>query len=64
MMASWIRMKFPNTFDGAIAASAPIVQFANRKGLDLGQFFKLTTDNYRNEAGCSDVIREAYNRIH
>ena len=27
MLASWLRMKFPETFQGAIAASAPIIYF-------------------------------------
>lgn len=30
MLASWMRMKFPNNIDGAMGMSAPIVYFMNR----------------------------------
>ena len=46
-MAAWIRMKYPNVIDGALAMSAPIYYFNNRKGLDLNIFYKITTNDYR-----------------
>ncbi len=45
MLAAWLRMKFPNVVDGAIASSAPLLYF---KGVtDSSLFFKVVTDNYR-----------------
>lgn len=39
MLATWMRMKFPNSIDGALGASAPIVYFMNREGLNLSSFY-------------------------
>lgn len=46
MLASWLRMKYPNVVDGAVAASAPIYYFGNREGLDINVFFKIATNDY------------------
>jgi len=35
MLASWARLKYPHVWDGAIAASAPIVSFEGMDGIDL-----------------------------
>lgn len=43
MLAAWFRFKFPNIIDGVIASSAPILQFGNRKNLDLELFFNYST---------------------
>lgn len=34
MLASWLRMKYPATFHGAIASSAPILWFVGGKDFD------------------------------
>ena len=45
MLATWMRMKYPNVVDIAHAASAPIYYYRNRKGLDLGIFNQIVTKN-------------------
>lgn len=45
MLAAWLRLKYPSTFQGALAASAPILQF---KG------------NSKSETMFSDIITEDF----
>ncbi len=78
MLAAWMRMKYPNIVNGAVAASAPIYYFQNRKDLDINIFFKITTDDYRRyyfifrnlfdsssslNDECPNIIKSAYERI-
>jgi pimeloyl-ACP methyl ester carboxylesterase len=64
MLASWMRMKYPNVVDFAHAASAPIYYYKNRQDLDLGVFFQIVTKNYEmHSVNCADVIREAFGRL-
>ena len=66
MLASWLRMKYPNAVQGAIASSAPIFYFMNRKALDIDVFYKIATDDYRTSSigdDCPKFIRETYKRI-
>lgn len=62
MLAAWIRMKYPHTFQGALAASAPILSFkgapsAPETGFDdvITNAFETVYDNKT----CSSGIREA-----
>lgn len=58
MLASWMRMKYPNVVDVAHAASAPIYYYRNRKNFDIGSFYQITTKNYqRHNQNCPDTIR-------
>ena len=45
MLASWLRMKFPETFQGAIASSAPILYFKGKT--EPNAFYRVVTDAYR-----------------
>lgn len=66
MLASWLRMKFPNVVDGALAMSAPILYFKNRESLNINIFYKLATDAYRSSSIgnlCVEIIREAFRRL-
>lgn len=49
MLAAWMRMKYPTTIQGAIAASAPVVAFKDAK----------TTDQY----GFDDVVSRVFYNI-
>jgi len=62
MLSSWMRMKFPNIIDGALACSAPIFYFMNREGLNFEIFYNISTISYTAN-GCNLKIREAYRRL-
>jgi lysosomal Pro-X carboxypeptidase len=58
MLASWMRIKYPNIIDMAHAASAPIYYFQNRKNFDPEIFYQIVTKNYLiHSVGCSNAIR-------
>ncbi len=63
MLAAWLRMKFPNVVNAAIASSAPILYF--KDVTPLNEFYKITTLNYKksNITNCDKIIREAYQRL-
>lgn len=64
MIASWMRMKFPNIIDGAFASSAPILYFNDVTPQDA--FFKITTWDYGNVTSvpkCAQVIKEGFKRL-
>ena len=49
MLASWIRMKYPQHFQGALAASAPILWFKGQT--DPNAYTKIASDVFRNVGG-------------
>lgn len=59
MLAAWLRMKFPETFQGAIASSAPILYFKGatpEDGFDKVVNYAFT----RNHPQCSNNIRSVH----
>lgn len=47
MLASWLRMKYPATFHGAIASSAPILWFQGGKDFDPHAYDSITDQSVR-----------------
>jgi len=63
MLAAWIRMKFPNVVDGAIAGSAPIRAFSNVTDTEL--FSSIVTWDFGNSTvqNCESTSREGFQRL-
>ncbi|XP_011687217.1 PREDICTED: lysosomal Pro-X carboxypeptidase [Wasmannia auropunctata] len=62
MLSAWIRMKYPHIVQGAIAASAPILQFTGV--VDCGAFARIATSDYRvANPTCPQLIRNAWSTI-
>nr|XP_012591565.1 lysosomal Pro-X carboxypeptidase isoform X1 [Microcebus murinus]XP_012591566.1 lysosomal Pro-X carboxypeptidase isoform X1 [Microcebus murinus]XP_012591567.1 lysosomal Pro-X carboxypeptidase isoform X1 [Microcebus murinus]XP_012591568.1 lysosomal Pro-X carboxypeptidase isoform X1 [Microcebus murinus]XP_012591569.1 lysosomal Pro-X carboxypeptidase isoform X1 [Microcebus murinus]XP_012591570.1 lysosomal Pro-X carboxypeptidase isoform X1 [Microcebus murinus]XP_020142226.1 lysosomal Pro-X carb len=62
MLAAWFRMKYPHIVVGALAASAPILQFDNL--IPCGVFMKIVTTDFRKSGPyCSESIRRSWDAI-
>lgn len=60
MLAAWMRIKYPNHFQGAVASSAPILQF---KGKTNPNAYSEFASNVYKEAGgqeCYDSIKYGF----
>ncbi|EGG16784.1 peptidase S28 family protein [Cavenderia fasciculata] len=65
MLASWMRMKYPNIVDGALAASAPILYFLGT-GADPEGFNEIATNDFAQtsaDGSCATRIRGAFTEI-
>jgi lysosomal Pro-X carboxypeptidase len=65
MLATWLRLKYPSSFDGAIAGSAPIWTFEGEEPpYDGGSFAATVTRDATPAAGaapaCADNVRAAF----
>lgn len=61
MLASWLRMKYPATFQGAYASSAPILYFKDA-GFPEAAFGDIITADFKNaETNCPNKIKEGFN---
>lgn len=62
MLAAWFRMKFPNVVAGAIASSAPILQFQDITPCET--FYKIVSDTFKKEReSCYDLIEKSWNVV-
>ncbi|XP_069939973.1 lysosomal Pro-X carboxypeptidase isoform X1 [Cherax quadricarinatus] len=62
MLAAWFRMKYPHVVQGAIASSAPILQFTDITPCE--DFGKLVTADFSKESPeCANVIRNSWAAI-
>lgn len=63
MLSAWARIKYPNVFDMALAASAPIPQGVNLIE-DKSTFYRIVTDSARKaHAKCPCAVRSAFSEI-
>ena len=68
MLAAWGRLKYPNAFDGVIAASAPIWSFPNMDPpYNYNAFYQIATADASKAGGatdyCKDNLKQAWPRI-
>ncbi|CAN0917702.1 Lysosomal Pro-X carboxypeptidase [Linum grandiflorum] len=62
MLAAWMRLKYPHLTVGALASSAPILQFENIVPLDT--FYNIVSNDFKREsAGCFDTIKKSWGEI-
>ena len=60
MLSAWIRMKYPHIVQGAIAASAPILQFT----AECEAFARIVTSDFNvAHRNCPKLIRKSWNTI-
>ena len=66
MLAAWLRMKYPATFQGALAASAPILQFQGAPTAPENKYFDIITNDFAGtyeDQRCSKGLKEAFTYI-
>lgn len=62
MLAAWMRLKYPHIAIGAVAASAPILQFEDIVPSDT--FYKIVSADFKREStSCFNTIRESWDVI-
>ncbi|EZA57905.1 lysosomal Pro-X carboxypeptidase [Ooceraea biroi] len=62
MLSAWMRMKYPHVVQGAIAASAPILQFTGI--VECEAFARITTSDFRaSNSACPQLIRKSWSTI-
>lgn len=59
MLAAWMRMKYPNAVTGALAGSAPILQFSEE--YECSQFNQIVTKDFENYSPhCSQSVAKSW----
>jgi pimeloyl-ACP methyl ester carboxylesterase len=61
MLAGWLRLKFPQTFQGALAMSAPILYFKDAPSAPEDEFGAIATEDFKLRLEKSPtLIRESF----
>ena len=61
MLAAWLRMKYPQTFQGALASSAPILYFKGAPTAPEDAFGDLISESFGNVTlKCNTTIKEGF----
>jgi lysosomal Pro-X carboxypeptidase len=63
MLAAWIRMKYPHLVHGAIASSAPILQFGDSTPCDVFNRILTSVFSMAYKPACSENIHRSWNVI-
>ena len=64
MLAAWIRMKYPHTFQGALSASAPFLEFKNAPSAPEDLYGEICTNDFREQLDKSpELIRESFEAL-
>ncbi|KAL1370955.1 hypothetical protein HN51_001169 [Arachis hypogaea] len=62
MLAAWMRLKYPHIAIGALAASAPILQFEDIVPLET--FYDIVSSDFKRESStCFNYIKHSWNEI-
>ena len=62
MLSAWLRMKYPHVFQGALAASAPILFFDGY--VDPNAYDDIATEDFRKaDADCPVMIKAGFDQL-
>lgn len=62
MLSAWARIKYPHIYSGAIASSAPILQFTGLTPCSV--FYQIVTKAYKDVSTvCADTIRQSWDAL-
>ncbi|KAK6237829.1 hypothetical protein QUC31_003298 [Theobroma cacao] len=62
MLAAWMRLKYPHIAIGALASSAPILQFEDIVPPDT--FYNIVSNSFKHESNsCFDTIKQSWNAL-
>lgn len=62
MLAAWMRLKYPHSAIGAIASSAPILQFEDLVPTDT--YYRIVSEGFKRESReCFNIIKESWGEL-